>query len=75
MNFKTGTLALLLLILGGCSKGYNPDEHLTVQEQYDQVWKIIRYLAKAPENVTAQEKSLIWPAPANPGRGAGRATQ
>src|SRR5689334_18607333 len=47
---------VFILVVGACSKGYNPDEHLSAQEQYDQVWKIIRYLAKAPENVTAQEK-------------------
>ena len=43
-------------ILIGCSKGYAPDEHLSPQQQTDNVWKIIRYLARAPENVTFEER-------------------
>lgn len=53
---KWTTCLLAVLILFGCSKGYNPDEHLSAQDQYNQIWKIIRYLARAPENVTPQER-------------------
>lgn len=42
--------------IAGCTKGYAPEEHLSAKEQYDQVWKIIRYIARAPENVTFQER-------------------
>ena len=47
---------LFVLFLSGCQKDYNPESHLSPQEQYDQVWKIIRYLAKPPENLTFEER-------------------
>jgi hypothetical protein len=45
-----------LVLIAGCKKGYDPAEHLTAEEEYDQVWKIIRYLAKPPENLTFKER-------------------
>ena len=53
---RNALLFVMILLLLGCSKGYNPEDHLSVQEQYDQVWKIIRYLARAPENVSGPER-------------------
>jgi hypothetical protein len=48
--------ALFILSLCGCQKDYDPKSHLSAQEQYDQVWKMIRYLAKPPENLTFEER-------------------
>jgi hypothetical protein len=57
MRLKGGVLPVVsFVLLFGCTKGYGPAEHLTAQQQYEQVWKIIRYLAKAPENVTFEER-------------------
>ena len=47
---------LSLLFLTACRKDYNPNAHLSPQEQYDQVWKIIRYISKPPENLAFEER-------------------
>jgi hypothetical protein len=49
-------LLFVFCSLISCTKDYNPDAHLSPQEQYDNVWKIIRYLAHAPENLTFEER-------------------
>jgi hypothetical protein len=49
-------LATLLVVFSSCSKGYKPNNHLTVQEQDEVMWKIIRYLAKPPEGLTKPER-------------------
>lgn len=45
-----------MLGLTACQKSYDPAEYLTPQEQYDNMWKIIRYIGRAPENLTMQER-------------------
>jgi hypothetical protein len=47
-------IALLLISCG--SKDYSPSSHLTPKEEYDNVWKIIRYIGRAPENLTMPER-------------------
>lgn len=49
-------LSVLSFSFISCKKDYNPDSHLSPQEQYDQVWKIIRYMARPPENLTFEER-------------------
>lgn len=46
----------LLLFLAGCTKSYTPADHLSEREQYDLQWKIIRYLGRAPEGLTFDER-------------------
>ena len=55
MKFRLLCL-LSILLLTSCQKDYNPDSHLSPQEQYDQVWKIIRFISKPPENLTFEER-------------------
>lgn len=53
------TYLIILIASGlflGCTKDYAPDSYLSAQEQYDQMWKIIRYLGKPPENLTFEER-------------------
>jgi hypothetical protein len=49
-------LILLVLLLSSCQKNYDPGASLTAEEQYTQVWKIIRYIGRAPENTTMPER-------------------
>jgi hypothetical protein len=56
MNFRRFFFLLVLFTCAGCSKSYDPADHLSAQEQYNQVWKIIRYMARPPENVTFPER-------------------
>lgn len=57
MRFSSALLVgCLTLVLFACSKGYDPNEWLTPQEQYDKVWKVIRYVGRAPENLTMPER-------------------
>jgi len=53
---KTRLIVLLMLGLTTCQKSYDPSSYLTPQEQYDNVWKIIRYVGRAPENLTLPER-------------------
>lgn len=46
----------LLLFVSGCTKSYTPADHLSEKEQYDLQWKIIRYLGRAPEGLTFDER-------------------
>jgi hypothetical protein len=46
----------VLILLCSCSKGYKPNDHLTVQKQDEIMWKIIRYLAKPPDGLTKPER-------------------
>jgi hypothetical protein len=47
---------ICVMIVGACTKGYSPGEHLSAEDQYNQVYKIIRYLARPPENLTFEER-------------------
>ncbi len=40
----------------GCNKSYDPDNHLTVQEQDEMMSKVIRYISKAPEGISFKER-------------------
>lgn len=53
---NTCALLCLAAIMASCTKGYAPEEHLSAGDQYNQVYKIIRYLARAPENLTFEER-------------------
>jgi hypothetical protein len=44
------------LLMTSCGKDYSPSSHLTPKEEYDNVWKVIRYIGRAPENITRQER-------------------
>lgn len=47
--------AAILLI--GCSRNsYEPSAHLTLQEQDEMLWKVMRYIAQKPEGLSSQEK-------------------
>lgn len=52
------SLYLILIFLVGCSldRDYNPDKHLTVQEQEVLMNRIIRYIARAPEGVPPEDR-------------------
>jgi hypothetical protein len=51
-------VALLGLLLFQCTKNknYDPDVYLTPQEKDARIMQIIRYVAKAPENISNEEK-------------------
>lgn len=49
-------LIILVLLLSSCQKDYNPSSWLTPEEQYNNVWKVIRHIGRAPENLTTQER-------------------
>lgn len=57
MKFSSAlSVILVATVLFACSKGYDPNEWLTPQEQYDNMWKAVRYFGRAPENLTMQER-------------------
>lgn len=61
MNFKRVTLGcfvLLLILQLSCtdSKKYEVETYLDPLEKEEQLWKIIRYIAKAPEGLLYEEK-------------------
>lgn len=49
---------MLVLIAGACStkNNYQVSAHLTPQEQDEMMWKIIRYIGRAPEGLTFEER-------------------
>ncbi len=49
-------LTLGLVAISCEKKGYHPDEHLTMKQQDAVVWALIRYVARAPEGLTFQER-------------------
>jgi hypothetical protein len=48
----------LAIITGACStkNDYKVSTHLTPQQQDDMMWKIIRYVGRAPEGITFEER-------------------
>jgi hypothetical protein len=47
----------LLFLLAACTgRSYKPADHLTAREQDELLWTIIRYIGRAPEGITTQEK-------------------
>lgn len=50
------TFACIAFIAFSCSNDYNPSSHLDAKEQDATMNKIIRYMAKAPEGLTMQER-------------------
>ena len=57
MKFRSFLSILFVsIVLFACSKGYDPNDWLKPQEQYDVVWKVIRYAGRAPENTTKEER-------------------
>lgn len=53
---RTVLLLLLVVGFGGCKRSYTPADHLSAREQYDFTWRVIRYVGRAPENVTMDER-------------------
>jgi len=53
---STSAVLCLGLLMTACTKGYGPEEHLSASEQYDRVYLVIRYLGRAPENITFEER-------------------
>jgi hypothetical protein len=49
-------LVLLMLIACGTKNDYTVSEHLTHQQQDEAMWKIIRYLGRAPDGLTFEER-------------------
>ncbi len=49
---------MLVLIAGACStkNNYQVNTHLTPQQQDEMMWKIIRYVGRAPEGLTFEER-------------------
>lgn len=49
---------ILVLITGACStkNNYEVSAHLTPQQQDEMMWKIIRYIGRAPEGLTFEER-------------------
>jgi hypothetical protein len=59
-SFEKIMRAVLIAVLAvapvACKPSYNPDDHLSAREKYDFTWKIIRYVGRAPENLTMEER-------------------
>jgi hypothetical protein len=53
---KVMGLFLCMAAMASCKKGYGPAEHLSAEDQYNQVYKVMRYMGRAPENVTFEER-------------------
>jgi hypothetical protein len=49
-------LVVLVVAFTGCKKSYTPGDHLSEKAQYELQWKIIRYLGRAPEGLTFEER-------------------
>lgn len=43
-------------LLASCGSSYDPDDHLTVQEQDKMMSLVIRYISKAPDGITFEER-------------------
>jgi hypothetical protein len=58
MKYNALLLFALTLLFFSCAKkaSYNPDDHLTAAAKDEVMTKVIRYLAKAPENTSDTEK-------------------
>lgn len=69
MTFETGPfyfckmkkivlIAMITLMAGACStkNNYQVNSNLTSQEQDEMMWKIIRYIGRAPEGLTFEER-------------------
>lgn len=51
-------MIMLVLIVGACNtkNNYRVSTHLTPQQQDEMMWKIIRYVGRAPEGLTFEER-------------------
>jgi len=51
-------LVIIVFIAGACSSknNYEVSTHLTPQQQDEMMWKIIRYIGRAPEGLTFEER-------------------
>lgn len=47
---------LVLFLAVSCQRSYNPADHLSEKEKYDFMWKFIRYIGRAPEGLTFDER-------------------
>jgi hypothetical protein len=58
MKNIAGVLVLLVLLAGACGtkNDYQVSTHLTPQQQDEMMWKIIRYVGRAPEGLTFEER-------------------
>jgi hypothetical protein len=56
MGLKTIAFFLSAFLLLACTKDYNPSSTLTVIEQDQLMNKVIRYQAKSPEGISADER-------------------
>lgn len=58
MKNSVGIVFILVLIAGACStkNNYQVSSHLTPQQQDEMMWKIIRYVGRAPEGLTFEER-------------------
>lgn len=58
MKYNHLLLPALIFLIFSCGKkaSYNPNDHLTAEEKDEVMSKIIRYMAKPPENTTYEEK-------------------
>ncbi|HEY5746776.1 MAG TPA: hypothetical protein VIU12_11910 [Chryseolinea sp.] len=58
MKYNHLLLPAIIFLFFSCDKktSYNPDDHLTAAKKDEVMTKVIRYLAKPPENTTEEEK-------------------
>jgi len=58
MKNIVGIVIILVLIAGACGtkNNYQVSAHLTPQQQDEMMWKIIRYVGRAPEGLTVEER-------------------
>ena len=58
MKNRILTSIFLITVVVGCStkNNYQVSEHLTPQQQDEIMWKIIRYIGRAPEGLTFEER-------------------
>jgi len=57
MRLKLFCLGIIIALLFQCgSRGYDPDESLNAQQKDELMMTLVRYIAKAPENVGDTEK-------------------
>lgn len=58
MKNIAGGFVFLILIAGACGtkNNYQVSAHLTPQQQDEMMWKIIRYIGRAPEGITFEER-------------------
>ncbi len=58
MKNRVGVVFILVLIAGACTtkNNYQVSAHLTPKQQDEMMWKIIRYVGRAPEGLTFEER-------------------